>query len=225
MPFQDSLPLLVGCLVAAGVCFWLWRTAGQSIWLGLALAVGAVGIAAATVDHLTITDREELELLLPRLAKAVQAKDLPTVLASIAPEVRPVRRQAEDAVKRFQPSQVVITKLEVEVDQTRAPLTAVAELLVRVSGRIAEQNEATGIVAATVTLEKRDRWLVTDCVVRPAEPLAGRSGEQRGRPFGLHVQRAGPRCHGLTAQAALPSRLLALKALSNGSPRLAMRLR
>ena len=174
MPYQDSLPLLVGCLVAAGLFAWLWRLAGQSIWLGLALAVGAVGIAAATVDHLTITDREELELLLPRLAKAVQAKDLPTVLASIAPEVRPVRRQAEDAVKRFQPSQVVITKLEVEVDQTRAPLTAVAELLVRVSGRIAEQNEATGIVAATVTLEKRDRWLVTDCVVRPAEPLGGR---------------------------------------------------
>ena len=174
MPEQDSLPVLVGCLVAAGFFAWLWRMAGQAIWLGLALAVGAVGIAAATVDHLTITDREELELLLPRLAKAVQEKNLPTVLASIAPEVRPVQRQAEDAVKLFQPSQVVITKLEVEVDQTKAPLRAEAELLVRVSGRLAEQNEATGIVAATVTMEKRDRWLVTDCVVRPAEPFGER---------------------------------------------------
>jgi hypothetical protein len=174
MPYQDSLPILIGCLVAAGACVWLWRMAGQAIWLVLALAVGAAGIAAAAVDHFTITDREELELLLPRLARAVQEKDLSTLLAAIAPEVRPVQRQAEDAVKRFRPSQVVITKLEVEVNQTTKPLTAVAELLVRVAGQVADQNEATGIVAATVTLEKRGHWLITGCDVRPAEPLGGR---------------------------------------------------
>lgn len=171
MPFQDSLPLLVGCLAAAGLFVWLWRMAGQAVWLGLALVATAAGIGAATIDHLVITDREELELLLPRLARAVQEQDLVTLLAAIAPEVRPVQRQAEDAVRRFRPRQVAITKLEVVVDAGTEPLTAEAELLVRVSGRIAEQNEATGIVAATVRLEKRDRWLVTDCVVRPAEPL------------------------------------------------------
>ena len=174
MPTQDSLPLLIGCLAAAAVCAWLWKMGGQAIWLGLASVAIVVGIAAATVDHLTITDREELELLLPRLARAVQEKDLSTLLAAIAPEVRPVRRQAEDAVKRIRPSQVVITKLEVEVDDHSEPSTAEAELLVRVSGQVAHQNEATGIVAATVTLEKRDRWLITDCHVRPAEPLGGR---------------------------------------------------
>ena len=174
MPTQDSLPLLIGCLAAAAVCAWLWKMGGQVIWLGLASVAIVVGIAAATVDHLTITDREELELLLPRLARAVQEKDLSTLLAAIAPEVRPVRRQAEDAVKRIRPSQVVITKLEVEVDVETEPLTAAAELLVRVSGQVADQHEGTGIVAATVSLEKRDRWLVTDCVVRPAEPLGGR---------------------------------------------------
>jgi len=174
MPTQDSLPLLIGCLAAAAVCAWLWKMGGQAIWLGLASVAIVVGIAAATVDHLTITDREELELLLPRLARAVQEKDLSTLLAAIAPEVRPVRRQAEDAVKRIRPSQVVITKLEVEVDEETKPLTAAAELLVRVSGQVADQHEGTGIVAATVSLEKRDRWLVTDCVVRPAEPLGGR---------------------------------------------------
>jgi hypothetical protein len=174
MPTQDSLPVLIGCLVAAGVCVWLWRMVGQAIWLGLAIVAIVAGIAAATVDHFTITDREELELLLPRLARAVQEKDLSTLLAAIAPEVRPVQRQAEDAVKRFRPSQVVITKLEVEVNQTTKPLTAVAELLVRVAGQVADQNEATGIVAATVTLEKRGHWLITGCDVRPAEPLGGR---------------------------------------------------
>jgi len=165
MPTQDSLPVVVGCLAAAALCGWLWRRAGQAGWLGLALTLGLVGIAAACVDHFTITDREELELLLPRLAKAVQEKDLPTLLASIAPEKRPVQRQAEDAVRRFQPSQVAITKLEVEVDQMTTPPTAVAELFVRVRGRMAGRDEATGLVAATVHLEKRDRWLVTECVV------------------------------------------------------------
>lgn len=174
MPFQDSLSLLAGCFAGAGLFVWLWRMAGQTIWLGLAAVAAAAGIGAATIDHFVITDREELELLLPRLARAVQEKDLPTLLAAIAPEVRPVQRQAEEAVERFRPSQVVVTKLQIDVDQTTEPVSAVAECLVRVRGRIAAQNEAMGIVAATVALQKRDRWLVTDCTVRPAEPLGER---------------------------------------------------
>ena len=174
MPTQDSLPLLIGCLAAAAVCAWLWKMGGQVIWLGLASVAIVVGIAAATIDHLTVTDREELELLLPRLARAVQEKDHSTLLAAIAPEVRPVQQQAEDAVKRIRPSQVVITKLEVVVDKETEPLTATAELLVRVSGQVADQHEGTGIAAATVSREKRNRWLITDCEVRPAEPLGRR---------------------------------------------------
>lgn len=174
MPYQDSLPLLAGSLAVAGLCIWLWRSAGQTFWLGLALLAAVTGVGAAAIDHAVVTDREQLELLLPRLARAVQEKDLPTLLAAIAPEVRPVQRQAEEAVTRFRPSRVVITKLQIDVDQTTEPVSAVAECLVRVRGRIAAQNEAMGIVAATVMLQKRDRWLVTDCTVRPAEPLGER---------------------------------------------------
>lgn len=174
MPYEDSLPLLVACLAVAALCAWLWRTMGQSAWLWLAGAAVCTGVGVAAIDYRTVTEREYLEILLPELAYAVQQKDLPTLLAAIAPEVRPVREQAERAVRQLKPTSVVITKLEITVDEPAEPPAATAEMFVRVSGTMVGQEETMGIVAATVSLEKRDRWLVTDCVVKPAEPLGSR---------------------------------------------------
>ena len=174
MPYEDSLPLLVGCLAVAAVCAWLWRTVGQAVWMWLAVVAACSGFGLATIDYRTVTEREYLEILLSELAYAVQQKDLPTLLEAIAPEVRPVREQAERAVKRLKPTSVVITKLEITVDETAEPPAATAEMFVRVSGAMVGHEETMGIVAATVSLEKRGRWLVTDCVVKPAEPLGSR---------------------------------------------------
>ena len=174
MPYQDSLSLLIGCLAAAGLFLWLWRSFQQRGWLALSMLSVTAGIGVAALDQVTITDREAVELLLPRLARAVEEKDLATLIESIAPEVRPVQQQAERAVEKIQPSQVVITKIEVSVDSSGTLPVATADLLVRVSGRMVGQEEAMGIVAANVTLEKRERWLVTDCIVKPAEPLGKR---------------------------------------------------
>ena len=174
MPYEDSLPLLVGCLAGGAMCAWLWRTVGQAVWMWLAIAAVCAGVGFATIDYCTVTEREYLEILLPELAYAVQQKDLPTLLEAIAPEVRPVREQAERAVKHLKPTSVVITKLEITVDETAEPPAATAELFVRVSGTMVGHEETMGIVAATVSLEKRDRWLVTDCVVKSAEPLGSR---------------------------------------------------
>lgn len=174
MPYEDSLPLLITFLALAVLFFWLWRLLGRKRWLALAMFSAALGAGAAVIDQATVTERESVELLLPRLARAVQEKDLVTLMESIAPEVRPVQEQAERAVEKIRPSEVVITKLEVAIDRSAALPVAKADLLVRVRGRMVGQEEAMGMVAAKVTLEKRERWLVTDCVVEPAEPLGRR---------------------------------------------------
>jgi hypothetical protein len=43
------------------------------------------------------------------------------------------------------------------------------------------REEGTAIVSATVTLEKRKRWLVTECIVKPAELLNKRKTTRAGQ--------------------------------------------
>ena len=84
-----------------------------------ALLTFAVSCGVAAIDFFSQTDREQVELLLPDLAKAVEEKDLETLLSAIAPEIRPVQEQAEKAVREVRPSQVLITRLDVDVCTTR----------------------------------------------------------------------------------------------------------
>ena len=169
MPYEDSLPLVASLLLLASILFWIWRSSGQNQWVIAALLTFAVSCGVAAIDFFSQTDREQVELLLPDLAKAVEEKDLETLLSAIAPEIRPVQEQAEKAVREVRPSQVLITRLDVDVSYDKELPVAVAEILVRVRGKIIGREEGVGIVSATVTLEKRNRWVVTECIVKPAD--------------------------------------------------------
>ena len=181
MPYEDSLPLVASLFLLASILFWIWRSSGQNQWVIAALLTFAVSCGVAAIDFFSQTDREQVELLLPDLAKAVEEKDLETLLSAIAPEIRPVQEQAEKAVREVRPSQVLITRLDVDVSYDKELPVAVAELLVRVRGKIIGREEGVGIVSATVTLEKRNRWVVTECIVKPADlgyrETTGRTGQ------------------------------------------------
>ena len=181
MPYEDTLPLLVSLLLLASVFIWMWRSSGQYKWVIVALLICAAGCGVATIDFFTQTDREQVEFLLPDLAKAVEKKDLPTLLAAIAPEIRPVQEQAEKAVLEIKPRRVLITRLDVDVLYGREFPTAVADLLVRVTGRMVGREEGVAIVSATVTLEKRNHWLVTECIIKPADLLHKRETTRAGQ--------------------------------------------
>ena len=186
MPYEDTFPLLASFLLLASVFVWIWRSSGQYQWVIAALLTFVVSCGVAAIDFFTQTDREQVELLLPDLAKAVEDKDLETLLNAIAPEIRPVQEQAEKAVREVRPSQVLITRLDVDVSYDKELPVAVAELLVRVRGKIIGREEGVGIVSATVTLEKRNRWVVTECIVKPADLGHGR--KQHG-PDRSHIDR------------------------------------
>ena len=181
MPYEDTLPLLASLLLLASVFIWIWRSSGQYQWVVVALLICAAGCGVATLDFFIQTDREQVELLLPELAKAVEKKDLETLLAAIAPEVRPVQEQAEKAVLEIKPRRVLITRLEVDLLYGQKFPTAVANLLVRVSGRMVGREEGVAIVSATVTLEKRNQWLVTECIIKPADLLHKRETTRAGQ--------------------------------------------
>ena len=181
MPYEDTLPLLALLLLLASFFTWIWRSSGQYQWAIAALLACGAGCGLAAIDFFVQTDREQVELLLPVLAQALEEKDLDTILDAIAPEIRAVQEQAKKAVLEFKPSQVLITRLNVDVLYDQRFPQAVANLLVRVTGKFIGREEGTAIVSATVTLEKRKRWVVTECIVKPADPLNERKTTRAGQ--------------------------------------------
>ena len=137
MPYEDTLPLLASLLLLASV-FIMDLAIKRTVPMGDCSAAGYVEPVAEwpRLIFSIQTDREQVELLLPELAKAVEKKDLETLLAAIAPESRPVQEQAKKAVLEVKPSQVLITRLNVDVLYDQSFPRAVADLLVRVAGKI-----------------------------------------------------------------------------------------
>ncbi len=181
MPYEDTLPLLASLLLLTFFFTWIWRSSGQYQWAFIALLICAAGCGVAAIDFFIQTDREQVELLLPELAKAVEKKDLETLLAAIAPESRTVQEQAKKAVLEVKPSHVLITRLNVDVLYDQRFPRAVADLLVRVTGKFVGREEGTAMVSATVTLKKREQWVVTECIVKPADPLNERKTTRAGQ--------------------------------------------
>jgi hypothetical protein len=162
MLFEASLPLVAAAGVAA-VAAGVWWLRSQERWMlvtagVLALIAGGLHLA----DRLVVTDRERLTTLLHGLATAAERQDLTTILAAIDPAATDLRDEAERMITRHQPREVRITKLFVDVDPAAEPVTAIADLIVRASGRVGDQaTEASSLVGGTVELRKQgERWLV-----------------------------------------------------------------
>jgi hypothetical protein len=79
------------------------------------------------------------------------------------------------------PQQVLITRLEVDIQQGLVFPTAIANMLVRVTGSLGAGDMETVIVSVVVTLQKRNRWLVTRCIVEPADLVNKRKETRAGQ--------------------------------------------
>jgi hypothetical protein len=171
VPYEDSLPLVAGCGLAAlaGMIVWL-RTTGRG-WLGLALLALIAGGAALAADLLVVTDREALHEFFPRLARAAEVGDVETVLAAIDPAERSLRDTVARELRRTRASSVLITRLEVTVESGRPARSARADLIVRVTGRWIDGGSGTALVGLDVRLRnERDCWLVTTAEAVPLRP-------------------------------------------------------
>ena len=173
MPFESSTPLVIICLVAAAACGWYGISHGARGGLIAAAAAFTIGLVCFLADRAVVTDREFLEALFPRLAAAAERQDIDTLLAAIAPELRPLREEVAEIMNQVKPRDVKITRSEVTVSPSRQ--TATADIIVRVTGIIMDKaTQGTGVAGVIVTLEKRDgRWLITDAEeksLRPGSP-------------------------------------------------------
>lgn len=175
-PFESSLPIAIACAVAAGIAAFIWTKAGTRPWLVLAGLALAAGVAAVVADRLVVTDREELEALLPRLAAAAEREDVDTILAAIDPAARDVREEARRVMSQVKPTEVRITRLKIEVDDGKQPREAKAALIVRVMGTLLEPGggQSSGLAEVHLGLRKvQSTWLVIEAesdAARPGRP-------------------------------------------------------
>lgn len=172
MPFESSTPLVIIALVAAAACGWYGLSSGVRGGQLAAAAAASIGLACFIADRVVVTDREYLENWFPRLAVAAERQDIDTLLAAIAPELRPLREEVAAIMDQVKPREVKITRTEVIVAPSRQ--TATADLIVRVSGTIMDKaTQGTGVAGVIVTLEKRDgQWLITDAEEKSLRPGA-----------------------------------------------------
>jgi hypothetical protein len=169
MPFESSTPLVVICLVAAAACGWYGLSSGSRGGLIAGALALVIGGACFIADRTVVTDREYLEALFPRLAAAAEKKDIDTLLAAIAPELRPLQDEVSEIMDQVKPREVRITRTQIEVNASGRAATA--DLFVRASGTMDNGTQGTGIAGVLVTLEKRDGvWLITDAEESEVRP-------------------------------------------------------
>ena len=182
MPFHDAWPWAIGCAVVAVVSLLLWSQAGQRAFLVAMAAALVGGVGCLLADWLVVTDREQIEILFPRLARAAETGDTSTILAALDPALAPLRSEAEQALREFRPEEVRITRLDVTLRGPAVARLARAEMLIHTRGDARGAGGASGPVAAlidlTVDLRKDGgRFLITDFEADAARPMDRRRPE------------------------------------------------
>ena len=164
MPFESSLPLVVafGVFGLIAVSLWARTQAHLALVMGVLFILAGLGVFIA--DRLVETDRESIEELFPRLARAAEERDMPTIMAALDPEFHAFRKEAEEVLKKVKPNKILITYLDVAVDPAKSPAQATADLVVRVAGDDVEAGVPGDILAEfRVLLQKKDgTWLIQD---------------------------------------------------------------
>lgn len=165
LPYESSLPIVLANLALAAIALGAWLKTQARSWLVIAFITLSAALAVFVADRLVETDREHLRALFPRLAAAAERQDIDSILASLDPDLRPLRADAERVLKQVRPTEVSITKLDVSL---ASPETANVDLIVRVTGNILDKGtRGTTITGLRVTLVKKGRtWLVTDAEVQ-----------------------------------------------------------
>jgi hypothetical protein len=174
-PFHDAWPWAIGCAVVAAVSLLLWSQAGQRAFLVAMAAALVVGVGCLLADWLVVTDREQIERLFPKLARAAETGDTGAILAALDPSLSPLRSEAERALREFRPQEVRITRLDVTLNGPAEARLARAEMLIHTRGDARGPGGVSGPLAAlidlTVDLRKEGgQFLITDFEAEAARP-------------------------------------------------------
>lgn len=177
---ENSVPIWVlGAvgLTMAGIVYTSLRTRASLVAIGVVLLVMIGGLA---LEHFWQTPREQVDATLRGLLAAVEADDLPAVLARLSPTAEEMRGDAQTLMPQFEVDKARATgSVEVTLPSASDPTTATARARVFVAVRHRRSGMKGGDFAeVTFTFEKRgDAWLVSGYSV--SEEWRRKAGELR----------------------------------------------
>ena len=168
MLYESSWPLVVICLLGGIFFFYLWMQTQQTYLLGLSILVCAGAGGVAVLDYVVETDREHLQTLFPRLARAVERQEYEAVFTVLDPHLYQLREDIEKVIEQTQPERVLITYCDVAVDDANEPPSAIVDIVVRVATSSSKSHMPRDMLAdIRVLLQKKSGiWRIIDAAGR-----------------------------------------------------------
>lgn len=146
-----------GLTALAVLAVMLTRTGRAVIlaWMGGAAALLALMLL---VEWLVVTEREEVEDTIHRMARALENNDLATLDAHVDPQAGLTRNDVALAMSRYEFSDASINDLDVRMNRLVAPPMATADFMGRVSlhDRQGHVPQGTLIRRFSVKFSRRD---------------------------------------------------------------------
>ncbi|MDZ4656164.1 MAG: hypothetical protein SH868_01160 [Bythopirellula sp.] len=149
------------CFAVSVIVFFAKRSLGSMLAM---VGVVAVTLLLVFVERIVITPSEEVEQALTTLMSAIEANNLPAVLAELDPTALHVRSDAETLMPQLKIKETGSTAVRVEVDESAKPLRATVHFRGRIDGTHARSGARVFYFdQVEIDWQKSgDRWLVVD---------------------------------------------------------------
>ena len=159
------MPILIAGTVVLLALGGIFLKSGRGILLFAMAGVAGFMALAVLIDHLVVTDREQVANVIYEMAAAAERNDLNAVIDHIDPAAGEVSGEARRWIGQVRLDLVSISAMDVKIDRTTSPLQATAEFRVFARGEFVGHNlsgPAQYLGRLIVQFSRQgDRWLVT----------------------------------------------------------------
>ena len=173
--FENPIPIVLIGAFSLAILIGGWLKTGSKSLVVAMVVVVALTLALVLVEHLIVTDREQVDLTLREIAALVERNDIDAALKHVHSGGQRIRDAASGELRNYTFAKVSITSTpEIKLLPARNPTQAVAEF--NIVAVVSESTGTfTGVRAArfvSVTFRKEDgQWRVWE--YNHDEPTAG----------------------------------------------------
>ncbi|HID78879.1 MAG TPA: hypothetical protein EYP56_23145 [Planctomycetaceae bacterium] len=162
---EEPLPIIFVGIVIEAILAGLFVATRRIALLLLMLATLLVVLALLVVEHLVVTEREQVEATVFGIAEALEANDWDRVKSYCTPDARRTRARIDEAQQLVEILDTGIHNLQISISHVTSPPLAEARFQGVVTYRRRDPFVGYGRYSARFRVQFRrtgQRWLVTD---------------------------------------------------------------